>query len=112
MKKNVKSFKRFVNEQMGYDTDRTNPNTMNTIKKMMIDEIKKNGPTRVVVVYGYEFFDSVPVEVPHDSSLADVRVEIEFDGEVVKYEVEEVEGEEFRLEDLTLGQLVLLIEKR
>jgi hypothetical protein len=74
----------------------------------MIDEIKKNGPFSVVVS-GYEFFDSVPVEVPHDSSLADVGVDIEFDGEVVKYEVE---GEEFRLEDLTLGQLVLLIEKR
>ena len=100
---------------------------MKNLKEEIIKSIleKVENGTQTIDLDPTELFDSIPISVPHDSGLLDVRIEIEVSKEGVKYKCEdegygwEPEYDEDELENgfktfefgqLTLLQLVLILE--
>lgn len=72
-----------------------------------------------------ELFNSIPIDVPHDSSLLDVIIEIKVSKDGVSYKCDEDDGmggmyddedfvedlfEHFDFNELTISQLVLILE--
>lgn len=100
---------------------------MKNLKEEIIKSIleKVENGTKTIDLDPTELFNSVPISVPHDSGLLEVRIEVEVSKEGVKYKCEEeVYGWEQDYDDeeelengffmefnhLTLLQLVLILE--
>ena len=96
------------------------------IKNQIIETIKTTVKTRgplSIELDSTELLDSVMCHVPHDSSMLDVRIEIEVDETGVKYlcfedeDFDEEEDEDFdeeeviEFESLDLIQLSLILQR-